>query len=64
MAKSRTLIEKDLWACPLGKMGHGYDYMQIRPLDYKDNSTAKIGLGCVQPQYVWLPSACFSLGSQ
>lgn len=27
MAQSQTLVEKDLRACLLGKMGHGYDYM-------------------------------------
>lgn len=33
MAISQTLIEKDLITCQLGKMGHGYDYMQMRLLN-------------------------------
>lgn len=47
MVMSKTLIEKDLRTYHLGKMGHGYDYMQMRPLDRKDNNITKIDLGYV-----------------
>lgn len=63
MAKSQILVEKDLKACQWGKMGRGYDYMQMKILDYKIIASPKLAWAPYNHSTANFSGPVFPLGS-